>query len=492
MSRPHPISFLVLTFGLSAAVHAQISLSTAVDLALRNSPKVRMAQADYAKAHAALGEARDAYVPNVSVTGGVGRSAGAPLGVPTVFTITAQSLVFARSQTDFIRAARLGVESTEHALNEMRTEVVEDTTNTYVGLSNALLRHDILKDESDIAAKLIDVTSARAEAGVDARIELIKSRRTAVQIHLQALNLDDEVNQLTSHLAQLTGVQASGLTIDPKSVPQFAKPTPGPQTASQPSSEGIAAAFAIAKSKEYQAAGDRRSLYWPQVAFGANYSRVNTAFSNYGDYYPRFAGNPTTGTVNSENSLSIGLQITLPLLDFVHRAKAHQSAADAARALAEAQLQRANFLDGRAKLHNSALELDARSDLATLDREIAQNQLEAVEVQLQANAANASGTPMNPKDELNARLQERAKYYDVLAANLQLQQVQVNLLRQEGNLGDWIHNSIGTPTPPTTQIITPQTNTVGVPGLAPTAPTPSPTGAPVPIPAIPSPPTAPH
>ncbi len=478
---------------LAADAHSQISLGTAVDLALRNSPKIRIAQADYAKAHAALGEARDAYVPSVSATGGVGKSTGAPLGVPVVFSLSAQSLVFARAQSDYIRAAREGLESTQHALSEARIEVAEDATNTYVGLSNAMQRRDVLKDESEIAHNLVDVTAERTSAGVDSQIELTKSRRTAVQIRLQALNTDDEIAGLKLHLAQLTGLQVGGLSILPQSVPSFIKPQPYQQQNSDaaPTSEGIVAAFAIAKSKQFSAEGDRRSLFWPQVAFEANYSRVNTAFSSYLDYYPRFAGTP--GNPNSENALGIGLQITLPLLDLVHRAKAHQSAADAARALAEAQSQKDAYLDGRAKLHNSALELDARAELASLDRDLAQNQLETVRLQLQANGANASGTLLNPRDELNARLQERSKYYDMLSAALQLQQTQVNLLRQEGGLADWIHNSIGTPTTtPTAPMIVPETNTPAVPGAAPIAPSSSPTGVPSTTTGTPTASTTPH
>src|SRR5665213_773812 len=56
--------------GLPAA--AQISFTTAVDLALKNNPKVLMAQADVDKAQAALSQSRDVYVPAVSGGSGLG------------------------------------------------------------------------------------------------------------------------------------------------------------------------------------------------------------------------------------------------------------------------------------------------------------------------------------------------------------------------------------------------------------------------------------
>ena len=83
---------------------AQISLQTAVDLSLKNSPRLRAAQADVDRARAAWQEARDSYIPVVSTTAGYGQSTGAPLNVPVIFSISAQSLVFSFQQRDTLRA----------------------------------------------------------------------------------------------------------------------------------------------------------------------------------------------------------------------------------------------------------------------------------------------------------------------------------------------------------------------------------------------------
>ncbi len=89
-----------------APAYAQISFSTAVGLALKNSPKVLTAQADVDKALAALQQIRDAFIPNIVGGSGVGPpSYGYPLGQPSIFNITSQSLVFSYSQHDYLRAA---------------------------------------------------------------------------------------------------------------------------------------------------------------------------------------------------------------------------------------------------------------------------------------------------------------------------------------------------------------------------------------------------
>jgi outer membrane protein TolC len=57
---------------------AQISFTTAVDLALKNSPKVLMAKAEVDKAIAALSETRDIYIPTLIGGSGLGYSYGFP------------------------------------------------------------------------------------------------------------------------------------------------------------------------------------------------------------------------------------------------------------------------------------------------------------------------------------------------------------------------------------------------------------------------------
>jgi hypothetical protein len=47
---------------------------------------------------------------------------------------------------------------------------------------------------------------------------------------------------------------------------------------------------------------------------------------------------------------------------------------------------------------------------------------------------------------MNARIQERQKYLDVLEARLQLTKTEISLLRQAGELEKWIQ-SIAAPSP---------------------------------------------
>ncbi len=462
---------MLAPFALGAAVQAQISLQTAVNLALKNSPRIKAAQADMDRALAARSEARDVYVPVVNTQAGYGQATGAPLGVPIIFSISSQSLVFSYSQRDYIRSARASVDAAQHALRNQQIEVVEDTANTYLALDNGRKRQRVLREAAAMAERLVNITLERVNVGVDAKVEVPKSRRTATQFRLLALQLQDEIVGNARHLATLTGLPEAGMQTDPSSVPEFVPPAaPAVLTtgAQEEDGEGITALFSTARAKEYAAFGDHRYLLRPQVSLGLNYSRVDTGLSSYAAYYPRYAG--TAESPNSQNALSFGLQVTLPLLDMAHRSRSRESAADAARAYADAEQQRGVYREARAKLRNATVELQLRADLARDEQEIAQDQLDALQVQLQAEANPQNGVQATPKDLLNAQLQERQRTLELLNVELQLSQTQVNLLRQTDGLSVWVlgNPSSGAPvTSGASSVVTPATNTPGVPGAQP-------------------------
>ncbi len=425
---------------LPACASAQMSLTTAVDLALRNSPKIRMAQADITKAKASLSESKDAFIPMASSNAGVGKSSGPPLSVPIVFAVSAQSLVFSFSQPDYIRAARAGVAAAELTLSETRNSVVEDTATTYIGLDNAQRRRIALADAVAAVDHLVHITQDRFNAGVDPHIELTRSQRTAALLHLQQLQLEDEIDAFATHLTNLTGVTTGNIATVPDSIPEyFPIPAAGSTPPIAPDSFGIRAAYANATSKQYEARGETRYRWRPQLAFGATYSRINTAFTNYSDFYPAFVRN------GDENAFSMGIQITVPILDITHQSRARSATAEALRLRAQADDQKMQFNEGRTKLGRQVAELSAHAELAARDRDLAQDELDAVKLQLQASSSATQGPQMTPRDEQNAMLQERQRTVDMLAADLQLRQTQIMLMRQQGILGDWLLKAINAP-----------------------------------------------
>ena len=191
---------------LCTCASAQISLTSAVDLALRNNSKVLAAQASVDKARAALAQARDAYIPSAGVSGGYGGSAGVPLNVPVVFSLSSQSLVFNFSQPDYVRAAASGLQSTTFALQDARDQVSEDVVVTCLSLDNAQQRQAAMAQEYGFATRLLKIVQDRLDAGQDSQIEFLGARLTADQIRAAQLQTDDEIAALSDHLSRLTGL----------------------------------------------------------------------------------------------------------------------------------------------------------------------------------------------------------------------------------------------------------------------------------------------
>lgn len=418
--------WLVAFLSLSRLSTSQISLTAAVDLALRSSPRVQMAQADVDKAQAVLSETRDVYIPNLVGGSGLGYSYGFPVGQPSIFNFTAESLVFNAQQRSYLRGAREGLVAANYALMDVRASVAEDTVLTYIALDRDRRRAAALKEQSGFAGKLVRIVQDRLDAGEDTTINLTTVRLTGAQIRLSALRTDDDTALDRAHLASLTGLPGDTLETVPGSIPLIPRADPDALSpGAAPSSPGIEAAFANARAKRAVAFGDSHYILRPQVIFAAQYNRF-AKYNNYDLYYRNF----------QHNNAGIGVQINLPLFDEGKRAKGRESAADAVHAERDAVIQQRQYIEGRQRAQRSTLELAARTEIAELDQELAQQQLDAMLVQVQN--AGPSGPPLTPKDEQNSRIAEREKVLSVIDARFQMRQAEINLLRQTGGLETWL------------------------------------------------------
>ena len=407
---------------------AQISFTAAVGLSLKSNPKVLMAQADVDKARAALAQLRDAYIPNFVGGTGLGPpSYGFPLGQPTLFSFTAQSLVFSYSQRDYIRAAQAAIESSILTLKDVREGVAEDTAVTYLAFDRDLQRQAALREQQGYADRLVSIVQERLDAGQDTPIGLTTARLSAAQIRLSLLRADDETAADQAHLGRLMGLPAQGLSTSSSSVPAFNPPSYEAAAPELGTSPAVQSAYANARAKQETAFGEARYLWRPQIVFAGQYNRFAT-FNNYQEYYLHF----------QQNNAAVGVQITVPVFDMLHKAKAREAAADAAHSLHEADMVRDQFFDTEMRARHSAAELAARAEVADLDQQLAQQQLDVLLVQLKAGSGNLSGPQMSPKDEENSRIAEREKFLAVLNARFEAAQAQIDLMRQSGDLESWI------------------------------------------------------
>ena len=429
-----PILIALALAAAPALLPAQVSLATVVDLAQRNSSAVKLAEADVQKAQAALAETKDAYIPNFVIGSTVGYSHGFPTGQPSVGSATMQSLVLSYSQRQYTKAARAGLEAANLSLKDAQEQVALDASTAYLELDTVNRELEAARQQQALSDRLVQIEQQRAEAGVDSDLDLLQTRLKIAQLKLQRLHLETRAATLARQLAVLTAMPLGSILPDHASIPEI----PAVKAEEAPRSlPGIDAAGAMARSKQFQAKGDDLSWRRPQIGFGAVYNYDSDDLNSYSTYYKNF----------TPNNVSFGLQVTFPFFDFALRAKAKETAAEALRATVEAeQAQRQNDVQV-ASLTGSLRELDALAEVASLKRQIADEQLKAVLAQLELGNGAETGPgaqpQLTPKAEQLARIDERQKYEDSLDASLDLAKARLGLLRALGHMQDWLNELRG-------------------------------------------------
>ena len=436
----------VVLLASATPVVAQISLAAAVDLAQRNNPRVKIAQADVAKARAVLSEADDVYIPSLTAGAGLGEAYGYSPNPPTLFTFNSGALVYNPSQRYYVRSARAGVEAAQHSYQEAQQAVDEDTAQAFLALQHDQQRLAIVNDQSGFAARLVAITQQRLDAGQAAPIDITQAKLTQANLRVSLLHTQDDVSADRDHLARLLGVPEAGLAID-NNLPAAPAIDPNASADASPLQPAVAAAYSTALARQQQASGDASYRFKPQINLVVQYNRYATftdTFKSLNNLYNKAL---------TANEYVAGVQITLPLYDRYREAKARETAADASHALHEAEQAKLQSLDSQAKLRHSLPEIQARLDVANLQEQLAQQQLAILRVQLQAG--NPNGVQMTPADEQTALITEADKELAALDAGFQLRQTEITLLRMTGGLNAWLQSPsipVATPTLPSTQL----------------------------------------
>lgn len=411
---------------------AQVSLATVVDLAQRNSTGVRIAQADVNKANAALSESKDVTIPSLQFGTGlpVFPEVGFTGSPPSIWNATVESLVFSIPQKHYIDAARAGLQAATANLKDAREQVALDASTAYIELDTVNRELDAAKQQEGFAARLVAIEQERTEAGVDPLNELLEAQLTAAQIKLKREHLETRAGTLSKQLATLTGLPLGSISPDDGSIPEIPQVN---EDAVAESLAGIESAQFEAKAKQQVAKGDNESNFWPQLSFVAQYNRNTTILNDVN----KFFANPLPA-----NNFASGIDVRIPVFDMGHRAKAHESAAEALRATVEAeQAQRQNEVQ-IAELTGSLRELDTVAEIASLKQQIADEQLKTVLTQLElGNGTSGPGsTPqLSPKAEQLARIDESQKVVESVDAGFELAKARLELLRALGHMEDWIH-----------------------------------------------------
>jgi outer membrane protein TolC len=421
------LAILVAARAAFPATEEIISLKHAVQLALAHSPAAAAASADNQRAFASYREAKNQYLPQLIVGSGLGDSWGYPLSLegsaPSLVNVTAQSALFNPALRDFIHAARLEYLAIGEENKDRRNQIIQDTVLTYLELVKWEQQIDELRQEYENALKAQEIEDQRVQAGVDSQQAGKEARLSAARAHLRITQAEGAMDVLQTNLSQLTGVPVTSLRVAPDSVPALPQITQQGDDMVKGSESNPAVLFAQqhAIAQHFRARGEHR-LLWPTADFATQYA-VLAKFNNWTQFFPN--------NVFERNNATVGVVIRFPFFNPSQRAHAQAADAEAIRANKEVQSTKDQVSQQTLKLRRSVEQLQAAEEVSELEYEIAQSNLEAMDIKIKSGTAT-----LTEGDQARAELSD--KYNALQNAKFELVRAQVGLLRVSGELQSWV------------------------------------------------------
>jgi outer membrane protein TolC len=418
-----------------------ISLRQAVELALQHSSASAIAVAEQKSASAGYRDARNSYLPQIVLGAGLGPSYGFPLALagsaPALFNLTAQSALLHPELQSFIRSARSESAATGFRAKDQRDQIIQDTVLSYAELEKWEQRLDRLHEILPDVQQMQVAVAQRVKEGIDSELDETKARLSEARLRLRMAEAQGAADVLREHLSKLTGVPAVNFQTEGDMLPAFppvASDEEAPNRAAD-SSPAYKSAVEHARAQYLRAQGENRSQL-PTVDFAAQYAELST-FNNYEAYYN--PAKPCTTSIGTflcpsgsfqRDNATVGVSIRIPVFNASQRARAQAADADAAKARNQADAAHNQITEETLRLQRAVTQMQAAHDVAELEYEIAQKNIEAVETRMKAGTANLH-------DLDGARTQASEKLIALQDVSFELERSQIGLLRATGDLESW-------------------------------------------------------
>jgi outer membrane protein TolC len=433
-------SLLFLLFLPASLLAEPLTLKHAVELALQHASGAAIAAADQQNAAANTRELRSSYLPQLTTGAALGWSYGFPLSLagsaPSIFNINAQSALFHPELRAFIRAAQSEASAAGFRSKDERNQIIQDAVLSYAELEKWEQRLDRLHEIYPDVQKMEAAVADRVKEGIDSELDGTRARLSEARLRLRIAEAQGSADVLREHLSKLTGVPADRIQTEGDALPAFpaSSDDDAPNKAAE-ASPSVKSAIEHARAQYLRSEGEHRSL-WPTVDFGAQYALFST-FNNYQNYYiPEHICTVSTVTVLcpasgfQKNNATIGANLRIPLFNATQRARAAAADADALKAKKQADAARDRVSEETLRLQRAVTQMQAAHDVAEIEYEIAQKNVEAVETRMKSSTANLH-------DLDNARTQSSEKLIALQDVIFELDRNQVALLRATGDLEAW-------------------------------------------------------
>jgi outer membrane protein TolC len=428
----HKLLLAALIFPPASLLAEPVTLHHAVELALKHATGAGIAAADEQHASASYRELRNSYIPQLNAGAGIGWSDGFPLSLegaaPSLFNVNAQSALINPALKDFIRAAQSDVAVSTLRTKDQRNQIIQDTVLSYAELAKWEQRLSRLRETEAAAGEMEAAVVQRVKEGIDSEMDGAKARLSVARVRLRVAEAGGAADVLRQHLSRLTGLPSAAIEIDAESVPMLpvVKPEEDFLDKSTESNPTVQAAVEHARAQYLRAKGEHMSL-WPSIDFAAQYANLAT-YNNYDAYYKHF----------QPNNATVGVAIHLPFFNLAQHARVQEAESEAFKAKKQAEAARNQVSEETLRLQRSVAQMQAAHDVAELEYEIAQKNVEAVRTRMDSSSANLlDSSTANLHDLDNARAQASERSISLQDVTFELERSQIELLRATGDLESW-------------------------------------------------------
>ncbi len=398
-------------------------LKHAVELALARG--AAGTAADEQRAFASYHEARNQYIPQLVVGSGLGKSWGFPLSLegsaPSILNVNSQSALFNPALREFARAAKTDWQASTLQSKDQREQLIQDTVLTYGELNHWEQMRSHLEQEQAEASKMEETVKQRIQAGVDSPAMNNQALLALARVRMRAAEAHGAIDVLRNRLAQLTGLPAEQIETATDSIPALPEVKQEDDLAAKAvkASPMVLQAENHALAESFRAKGEHRAL-WPSIDFAAQYALL-AQYNNYADFYKSF----------QRHNATVGVSIRFPFFNPSQHARAQAADASAIHAKADATAAKDRVSDQTLRMQRSVQQLAAAREVASLEYQIAQSNVEALQVRVDAGSANLH-------DMDDARNQSNERYHALQSTDFELERAKIGLLRATGELEDWV------------------------------------------------------
>jgi outer membrane protein TolC len=420
--------FLLAVLLLPTSLLAEpITLHHAVELALNHASGISIAAADQKHASASYRELRNSYIPQLTAGAGIGWSDGFPLSLegaaPSLFNVTAQSALLNPALRDFIHAAQSDVTVSNLHIKDQRNQIIQDTVLSYAELAKWELRLSRLREAQAAAEQIEAAVTQRVKEGIDSEVDNKKARLSVARIIFRRTEAAGAADVLREHLSKLTGLPTASIEIDPDSLPALPAPKPEEDSPTKAADANpvVEAAVEHAHAQYLRVKGERRSL-WPSIDFASQYANLAT-YNGYQKFYQPHSFQP--------NNVTIGVAIHFPFFNYAQHARVQEAESEERKATKQAEATRNQVSEETLRLQRSVTQMQAAHDVAELEYEIAQKDVEAVHTRMDASST------ANLHDLDNAQTQASDRLIKLQDVTFELERTQIALLRATGGLETW-------------------------------------------------------